>query len=479
MKPTFIKKTSLYSGFIATLILAACSPFKTPVPPSKVAVPAQFSQATAGQPSDISRWWLAWNDPDLTQVIEDTLKANLDLRIARDHIQEAKAGFKMTRSALSPTIGITGNIAGGGTDSRNSYLNAFSQDSSDPTTAGHIAGVTASWEPDLFGARHADAKAAEAVVLGQEAQLHQLQMAIAAEVASYYTEIQCLRKRLTLLDQRIAILENLKSYVQARFNAGQATLSDIKSLNEAIKILHSYRPDIETAIAASVRHIAILGGRSPENAQIKISSESITPAAPSGELPDTVLHRRPDVAAAEDNITAALNRLKSAKADMLPRFGLQFFGGDGRIRFSGLSGFSNSGGIIALTSYLPIFTAGRVHAHIALEDAKLDEAVALYDKKLLAALAEVENAYQTRTSQDQRIEQLSEALATATQNTTIEQGLYQGGKHTFKNVLDARLNKIDKADSLIQTVYQQQMATINLYYALGGGWSNDIHPIQK
>ncbi|AAV89422.1 NodT family RND efflux system outer membrane lipoprotein [Zymomonas mobilis subsp. mobilis ZM4 = ATCC 31821] len=471
MKLTFIKKTSLYSGFIATLILAACSPFKTPVPPSQVAVPSQFAQAAAGQASDISKWWLAWNDPALTKIIEDTLKANLDLRIARDHIQEAKSNFKMTKSSLSPTIGVTGNIAGGGTDSRNRYLNSFSNDSSDPTSVGHIAGVTASWDADLFGARHADAKAAKAEVLGQEAQLHQIQMAIAAEVASYYTGIQCLRKRLALIDQRLILLENLKSYTQARFNAGQATLSDIKGLDVQINILHSYRPDLESAIAASLRHIAILGGKTPENVEIAISSESVTPPAPAGELPSTVLNRRPDIAAAEANINAALNRLKSAKADLLPRFGLQFFGGDGRIRFSGLSGFSNSGGIMALTAYLPIFTAGRVHAHIALEDAKLDEAVAFYDKKLLSALTEVENAYQARSSQDKRITQLSQALATTEQNITVEQGLYQGGKHTLQNVLETKLDKVDKDDSLIQTIQQQQMATINLYYALGGGWS--------
>jgi len=126
---------------------------------------------------------------------------------------------------------------------------------------------------------------------------------------------------------------------------------------------------------------------------------------------------------------------------------------------------------MALTAYLPIFTAGRVHAHIALEDAKLDEAVAFYDKKLLSALTEVENAYQARSSQDKRITQLSQALATTEQNITVEQGLYQGGKHTLQNVLETKLDKVDKDDSLIQTIQQQQMATINLYYALGGGWS--------
>lgn len=467
---TFIKKTSLYSGFIASLMLAACSPFKTPVPSSTVVLPAQFSQVPAGQPSDISKWWLAWNDPALTRLIEETLNANLDLRIARDHIREAKSTFKMAKSFLSPTIGLTGNIAGGGTHSRNRYLKSFSTDSDDPTTTGHIAGITASWDADLFGAQHADAKAAEAGILGQEAQLHQVQMAIAAEVASYYTGIQCLRKRLTLLDQRLILLENLKNYVQARFDAGQATQADLKSLNEQIDIIQSYRPDLESAIAASLRHIALLGGHTPENTPITISPESVTPPAPAGELPSIVLNRRPDIAAAEDNINAALNRLKSAKADLLPRFGLQFFGGDGRIRFSGLSGFSNSGGIMALTAYLPIFTAGRVHAHIAMEDAKLDEAVAFYDKQLLTALTEVENAYQSRNSQDKRIHQLSDALTTARQNITVEQGLYQGGKHRFDKVLEAELDKLDKDDSLTQTIQQQQMATINLYYALGGGW---------
>lgn len=107
------------SSLLATCLLAACSPFSTHAPPSGVVVPNQFSQAPAGKASDLSAWWRAWNDPALTLAIENALKANPDLRIARDHILQAEATQAVARSTLGPTLGITGNIAGGGMDWRN------------------------------------------------------------------------------------------------------------------------------------------------------------------------------------------------------------------------------------------------------------------------------------------------------------------------------------------------------------------------
>lgn len=449
------------------LLLAGCSPFSTHAPPSSVAVPAHFTQDPAGEPSDLSAWWRAWHDPALTWAIENALKANPDLRIARDRILQAEATQAVARSTLGPTLGITGNIAGGGMDWRNPY----DIPARDAGTDGHLAGLAATWEPDLFGGRHAETKAAHAVVLAEQEKLHGVQMAIAADVATHYVQVQSLRKQLTLLEESLATLNRLKTYAQARFAAGQAVLSDIQSVDEKINTLQARRPLLQTALNASLRRMAILAGQPPESATVPVSTTFlITPPAPAGELPDTVLRRRPDVAAAEDLVSARLYHLKSTKTDLLPRFGLQFFGGDGRLRFDGIPGLSGTGGLVALTSYLPIFTSGRIHARIAAADAQLDEAVATYDKTLLSALADVENAYEARTCQDQRIRDLSAALSQSRANETAARGLYEGGQRTLRDILDAKLDTLSVENALTQAVAQQQIATVTLSYALGGGW---------
>lgn len=455
------------SSLLATCLLAACSPFSTHAPPSSVVVPSHFSQAPAGEASDLSAWWRAWNDPALTLAIENALKANPDLRIARDHILQAEATQAVARSTLGPTLGITGNIAGGGMDWRNPY----NLPARDAGTDGHLAGLAATWEPDLFGGRHAETKAAHALVLAEQARLHGVQMAIAADVATNYVQVQSLRKQLALLEDSLSTLSRLKTYAQARFDAGQAVLSDIQSVDEKINTLRARRPLLETAVNTSLRRMAILAGQAPENTTVAVSVTPLaTPPAPTGDMPDTVLRRRPDVAAAEDLISARLYHLKSTKTDLLPRFGLQFFGGDGRLRFDGIPGLSGTGGLVALTSYLPIFTSGRIHARIAAADAQLDEAVATYDKTLLSALADVENAYEARTSEDLRIQELSAALKQSQANGAAARGLYEGGQRTLHDILEARLDTLSVENTLTQAIAQQQIATITLSYALGGGW---------
>ncbi|MFT9375000.1 TolC family protein, partial [Komagataeibacter saccharivorans] len=194
------------------------------------------------------------------------------------------------------------------------------------------------------------------------------------------------------------------------------------------------------------------------------------PAAPAGQMPDTVLERRPDIRARRDQVDAALNRLKSAKTDLLPRFGLEFFGGDGRLRFDGIPGISGTGGLIALTSYLPIFTANRIQARIHAADARLDAAVAGYDQTILRALAEVEDGYENRLALDGRDVELTRAMRQAGQVAQEMAGLYAGGQRTLGDVLQARVQALDAQGSVLANQDARTAATIQLARALGGGW---------
>ncbi|MCE2578120.1 TolC family protein [Gluconacetobacter entanii] len=469
------KKLSRIICLAAIATLGACSPFHTRTPPSRVTVPSRFAQAPAGTDpaTDLTTWWRSWNDPALTHVVEAALAANPDIRIARDNVLQARAAHVIARSTLYPTVGATGNIGGGGMSWRNpAGLSQLSD--GDPATDAHLAGIGASWEPDLFGGRHADSRAARALMLGQQAEYHGMQMLVAADAAENYLRAQGVQRQIDLLDRSIGILQRLRTYTQARFVAGQAVSADVRAVDEKLSLQRARRPLLVEEYDLHRRRLAILSGQAPENApSLPAPGAFFVPVAPSGEMPDTVLERRPDVLARRDQVEAALDRLKSAKTDLLPRFGLEFFGGDGRLRFDGIPGLSGTGGLIALTTYLPIFTAGRVHARIHAAHARLDAAVAGYDRTVLNALGEVEDAYEARTSADTRAHDLATAVSQAGRNVSDVTGLYEGGQRMMQDILRARLDELDAREQVLRNEDMQTLASIHLARALGGGWKHE------
>ena len=197
---------------------------------------------------------------------------------------------------------------------------------------------------------------------------------------------------------------------------------------------------------------------------------SAPPAPPSGQLPSSVLARRPDVRARQQAVQARAAQLKSLKAELLPSFGIVFLGNEGRLDFSGLPRASGAGGLIGLRVSLPLFTAGRLQAQARAGDARLHAAVAEYDRAVLDALQEVEAAYAARAALDARVESLRAARQSAARRASGLQALYQAGERQRDAPLQARLELAEADDALAQARMQQASASIRFYQALGGGW---------
>ncbi|WKC16655.1 TolC family protein [Acetobacter pasteurianus] len=464
----------LFSTLLCTG-LVACSPFHTKLPPSQVAVPAQFSATPQdAQPTDLTNWWTAWQDPLLDQLVQNALAANPEIRMAQERVQESRAYTQMAKSALYPTIGATGGMMGGGVDWRHPVpplMKMADPDIQDPATDGHLAGITMAWEPDIWGRNRARKRAAQHMALAAADVLHGTHMAIAADVAANYLTARGLQQRIALLDQSARTLQELLRYATARFDAGQTTRADLETITAQINQVQAQRPLLVAAFDACRHRLAILSGQPPEQApDLSAPAQYRVPAPPATELPSTVLDRRPDVLLQKNIVQANLERLISTKTDLLPRFGLEFFGGDGRLRFDGIPGVSGSGGLMAVNAYLPIFTAGRIQAKIRAADSQLKQAVASYDQTVLTALAEVEDAYESRSSADQNVASLSGEVSSLSLATTQAQGLYEGGQFTMQDILTTRIKKISAQDELVSAQTRQALATVRLARALGGGW---------
>lgn len=493
--------------------LAGCGQaLKVHTPPAQARVPDAFSapaaQAADGPQQDLGRWWRLWGDARMNALIERALAASPDIRAAQANLQAARALADVAESALYPTA-VAAAAAGAGTaDWRNASAwrtLAPPYSAALPSSAdarGLAAGVGAVWEADVFGARRADASAAQAAAAIAQERLHGAHMLVAAEAASNWREALALAQRLSILDAATATAAQLHGYAQARLAAGQARAADVAAAQSRLAGLQAARPALQALLLTRRQRLAALCGQPPGQPDAALAAllpdapnapnapnapaaapeaaaaseaaaplePSAPPAPPSGQLPSSVLARRPDVRARQQAVQARAAQLKSLKAELLPSFGIVFLGNEGRLDFSGLPRASGAGGLIGLRVSLPLFTAGRLQAQARAGDARLHAAVAEYDRAVLDALQEVEAAYAARAALDARVESLRAARQSAARRASGLQALYQAGERQRDAPLQARLELAEADDALAQARMQQASASIRLYQALGGGW---------
>ena len=466
------QETAVVIGVAAVLV--GCTMSDTGIPPTRLAIPAAFDQppsAGVSMPAEnLARWWTVWRDPTLDGLIAAALEANTDIRIARSEIAEARSLAAIAEiGTLSDglcqwrRVGRRGRLA-----------QPYSRCAGAQTVVRYrltYAQPWRQWEPDVFGGRNDDAEAARAIAASVEEQRNGARIIVVADVAENYQEARGLQRRLAVLDGGITALGQLLRYVEARFEAGQALSYDVALVRERLESMQAKRPALVSVLDMRTRRLAVLGGSVPKTATpLSNPGPFVVPPPPTGQIPSTVLERRPDVRARAALVRAQAARLRSAKTDLLPRFQIEFLGQDGHLHFAEVPGLGGTGGLLGLTVQLPIFTAGRIEANIAANDARLEAEAAEYDKAMLQALEDVEDAYGFRRGLDQRAIDQTVALSIADRNQKMSAELYENGNKTLQDVLSARLDTFDREDELIQTQMGQATATVQLYRALGGGW---------
>ena len=441
---------------------------------SKVAIPAQFEQtqnaATSKNATEISRWWQNWHDPQLTQLIEQGLKNNLDIEIAKARLLEAQAMSQYTQADLGPKVGGQGTAGLMHTH----VENPLTHRSYDREGNIQLAGISASWELDFFGKKRSDRDAAQAATQGVQQQVYTAQMLVSGQIAENYANIATLRQQNDLLKQQEKHLLQLKRYAQGRFNAGQANANDVLQIESQINAVQAQSSTLEAQIAGNERAIAVLIGKPPQGFHITKSAVDflgVLPPAPQGVLPGDILERRPDLLVYKAQVQAYAAKLASAKADLYPRFDIQFLGQTGRIDLStDIPDLKGWGNLLNVNLNIPIFTNGRIQANIDAADARLKTALLQYDKALLQSLADVDSSYQAQAALNRQTHLLQTAYQQAQKQAGNAEKLFKYGEKTLDNALTARLTVLDYQNRLVQSRLAEAKNLINLYKALGGGW---------
>lgn len=458
----------LTASALFALSLAACAVgpnYKTPDTAPAVLRNADPAAFVAANPE--AAWWRQFEDPVLDQIVTRALSSNLDLRIALARVAEARALFTDQRLDQLPRIG----VAGGSVQSRQQQPGSGEARVESET---YQLGFDAAWEIDLFGRVRRGVQAAGAEADAARADLRDVQVTVAAEVARNYFELRGAQARLDVARRNLETQRDTVRITQARFDVGGADPIDILSAKARLSATEATIPTLITAERQAAHRLAVLAGERPGALDDLLAPRAartapFAKALPIGDAGD-LLRRRPDVQAAERRLAAQTARVGVATADLFPRVRvtgfLGFLAGD----LSSLGEGASNAWSIAPSVTWPGLDMGGARARLRAQEARSDASLALYDQTVLRALEDVENALVSYGQRQAQLRSLSDQAAASRRAAELARVRYKEGGLDFLVLLDAErtLLAAEDAVSVAETGVNTDVAAV--YKALGGGW---------
>ena len=448
------------------------------VPPESAAPDAFSAVARTDEPYRVdAAWWESFGDGMLTELVETAAASNLDLRIAAARIREARA-LRLERALdLAPRI----TAESGYTRSRVSEDRLGGSDATafsiDRDLELFDAGFDASWELDLFGRVRRSVEARTADLQAAEEEYRDVLVSVQAEVARNYFELRGTQARLEVAHLNAANQQSTLDLTIALLEGGRGTDFDVSRARAQLTNTLASIPPLETALARAMHRLGVLTGRPPAALMGELDlAEGLAqlPRLESVGSPRELLRRRPDVRNAERALAAAVARRGVAVADLFPR--VTFIGNVG-LEASSLGGLGDSGS--GTFSFGPRITwaaldLGRVRARIDASDARANAALALYERTVLGALEDAENAFVDFARELLRRDQLRISAQASAHASRLARERYRFGVSDFLTVLDAERTLLEAQDRLVESETRTATALVAVYKALGGGWATEV-----
>lgn len=460
--------------YLATLIagsLAGCTvgpAYRGAKPVAPIAVrAATFNQPPAGalsSPPAAAAWWVALGDPELTALIESALARSTDIRAAQARLRQSRAALRFKQRDALPKSSATA-----------AYVHASLPNTS--ISVGDIdvydVSIDATWEIDVFGGTRRAVEAASAEAHAQEADLADVQVQIAAEVAQTYLDLRDRQQRIALVRESTELEQQTLTLTQQRRSRGVASELDVERIRTQVEDTRGTAIPVDAEITESFDRLALLTGREPGELDAELKQASALPAVPGtvsiGD-PAAMLKRRPDIRAAERRLAAANAQIGEREAEWFPK--LTLFGDLG---FSA----SDPGHLLRKDNFtwfgVPYLQwnaldFGRTQAHVAQAKAGYDEAAAKYEGTVLDALRDADVALSRYGHQRDSVVSLRNIEMSATRTAALTQQRYRAGVSSVLDWLDAERTRFSAQQNRIAGEAQLVKYYVALEKSLGMGW---------
>jgi len=469
-----------------TLILSGCMKvgpdFTTPPAPVAESWMGLDDQQLTARSDAHEEWWTVFNDPVLDQLIEEASRQNLTLQIAGLRILEARAQLGIATGNLYPQQQQFGASAA----AQGASKNAANTISGDLDYKDLNTGFTAGWELDFWGKFRRGIEAADAQYLAAIASHEDVMTTLFAEVARSYLLIRILEERIRIAEESAAIQKRSLEIADNRFEGGLVTELDVQQARSLLANTMAAIPGYQADYRKTQNALSVLLGTPPRDLTDRLKTAATEIPKPPAEVavgvPADLLRRRPDVRRAELQAAAQSALVGVAKADLYPHFtligsiGLQSSNSPlTREGGSDLSDLFSSDSFTYFTGpslTWDLLNYGRIKNQVRVQDARLQQLVVNYQRTVLNAAREAEDAMADFIERQVQAQYLADAVTASKRSVDISALQYGEGLTGYQRVLDAQRGLRIDQDALALVRGSVAISLVNMYKALGGGWQS-------
>lgn len=469
---------------LAMLVMVGCKmgpDYQRPDTPAKDAW--RLAPASAETIANMA-WWELLKDQELQKLIKIALVENQDLRTAVASVEQYRAQVVISKFDLAPSLsyggqafvfqsqGNTSAIPAGGAAP---IILPNQTGGSGSTTFSNQSGFgNLKWEIDVWGRLRRSVEASQAQLFAQEENQRAVILGLVSSVAEAYFDLRSLDLQVEITKRTLKSWEESVRLSQLRYQQGYIPKLDLDRFEAERAGTAAKLAELEKQVAQKENQLSALLGRKPDQIPrgLALTEQPMPPSVPAG-LPSELLQRRPDLLQTEQELAAATANIGVAQALRFPQLTLTGALGGASTQLSSQSlgpmFIQNAGG--AITG--PLFSATALGYQVKINEAKAEQTALQYEKAIVTALKEVEDALiavqktrEQREAQEQQVTALRSALRLADQR-------YQGGRASYLDVLTSQRSLFDSELALAKTRQSQLVSMVQLYQALGGGWTAD------
>jgi outer membrane protein, multidrug efflux system len=445
----------------AALCLAACAvgpDYKRPA----LDVPAAFRgspEAAQGQAFADLQWWAVLEDPVLQSLIKDALANNYDLRIAANHVLQARNQLGITRSSQLPSL--------------SGFVEAERLRAppvlSDQTL--YSGGLQLSWVLDFWGQYRRATEAARATLLATQYAQNAVRITLISNVAIAYFQLRAFDRELDTSTRILHTNTETLRITTLSVDGGASPITDQLQARLLVQQAQAQITQLEESIAQTENQLSLLLGRNPGDISrgTTLVAQPHLPEVPAG-LPSRLLERRPDVRQAEEALAAANANVGVAKAAFFPQIPLTASYGAASANLGDFLKRSASAWSVAGQAIQPIFEGGKIRSAYRLAWAQRDAAELAYRQSVEQALTDVANSLVGYEKSRSLRFTLEEQTATYAETARLANDRYRGGSTSFLEVLTTQQQYFTSELQSSQAWFAELQNYVQLYQVLGGGW---------
>ena len=432
--------------------------------PERWAYSEHFNQTS---PAD-DAWWRSFNDALLDSLVAMGERNNYNVAMAAKRMEIARIGILESRSGYYPTFSANASW------NKDRMSGAISKKVMNGTDESYFSlGLNMSWQIDVFGRVAAGTKAKKAAYRVSRADRDGVMVTLAGNIATAYVQLRVAQARKSLAEAHLASQKKVLDMTQVRFDCGLVSQLDVQQATTVYASTEASIPQFDTQIHAAINSLAVLLAIQPAEANALLAKPRPLPPymqIVSTGIPMDLLRRRPDVVEAECNLALYAAELGIAKKDFLPVLSLDASVGTSAHAIGDLFSHDSFTYSIAPTLSWTIFDGMTRKYNVATAKENMEIGIQNYNLTVLQAVTEADNAMYAYLRTLDEIEKTEAAVNASRESLDLSIDLYKRGLAAFTNVIDAQIDYLTYAGSLIESQGQALDNIVTLYEALGGGW---------